>query len=88
MRVVENRRFTLANGVWSDAPLKPDTRTVKVRPYSPLYFELMHRVAALSPIFALGDRVVAHGRRRVIALDPAGLERADEGVIASVASGW
>ena len=87
-RLVENRRFTLANGVWSDAPLQSGERIVHVRAYSPFYFELMRRVAALSPIFALGDRVVAHGQRVVIVVDPSGLERADERAIVSVVKGW
>jgi len=87
-RVVENRRFALANGVWTDAALRGDSRVVKVRPYSPLYFELVRRVSALSLVFALGDRVVVQGRRLAIELDPDGLERVDESVVATVVRDW
>lgn len=88
VRTVGNRRFALANGVWSDAPLENGERVIKVRPYSPLYFELMRRVTSLAPVFALGDRVVAHGRRVVVELHPDGAERVDDAMVTTVVRDW
>ena len=87
-RTVENRRFRLANGVWSDGAFASGTRTVRVQPYSPLYFELMRRLAALHPVFALGDRVIVAGRRVALELHPEGLQQLDEALLAGVLRDW
>ncbi|MES2522308.1 MAG: VIT domain-containing protein [Gemmatimonadota bacterium] len=87
-RTVENRRFTLVNGVWRDANFADSLRTVRVKPFSPLYFELMKQISSLQPVFALGDRVIVAGRRVALELYPSGLERADDPALAGVVRDW
>jgi Ca-activated chloride channel family protein len=87
-RMVENRRFRLANGVWTDAAFATGTRIVRVQPFSPLYFELMRRLPALQPVFALGDRVIVAGRRVAVELHADGLQQADEALMTGVVRDW
>jgi hypothetical protein len=87
-RLVDGRRLLLANGVWRDAAFSDRLRTVRVRPYSPLYFELMRRIATLQPVFALGDRVLVAGRAVAVELHPDGLDRVDDALLAGVVRDW
>ncbi|HYW30270.1 MAG TPA: VIT domain-containing protein [Gemmatimonas sp.] len=88
VRMVENRRFTLANGVWRDANYTDSMRTVRVKSFSPLYFELMKQIPSLQSVFALGDRVIVAGRRVAVELHPDGLERGDDAALAGVVRDW
>lgn len=90
-RQVGNRRFTLANGVWTDAGYTPAMRTVSVKPFSPAYFALVQRFPELAGAFALGDRVVVAGKSVAVALAPDGtsvVERLDATAIAAIARDW
>lgn len=87
-RVVENRRFVLANGVWRDATFTDGLRTVRIRPFSPLYFELMRRLPELQAAFALGDRVIVAGRRVAVELHADGIDRADDLMVAGLVRDW
>ena len=72
-------------------PVAHDTseqRVVRVKPFSPLYFELMRRLTVLPPVFALGDRVLVAGRAVALELHPDGLERVDETLISGVVRDW
>lgn len=87
-RTVSNRRFSMASGVWSDARFTTALRTVRVRPYSALYFELLRRMPELQDVFALGDRVIVAGRAVAIELAPNGDERVDSAALASLQRDW
>ena len=73
-RRVGERLLRLANGVWTDARYTTALRTVRVKPYSPAYFQLMQRIDALPPLFATGDRLIVAGRVAAIELVADGAE--------------
>jgi len=73
-RRVGERLLALANGVWTDARYTTALRTVRVKPYSLAYFQLMQRIDALPPLFAVGDRLIVAGRAVAIALAADGAE--------------
>jgi len=59
-RRVQDKTFTLRNGVWTDQSLRADfagTRR-RVAAFSPEYFALLAERPALAPYFALGTRLV------------------------------
>ncbi len=87
-RVVGNRRFSLAAGVWTDARFQRSMRTFRVRPFSLLYFELLRRMPDLQDVFALGDQVIVAGRAIAIVLAPEGNERVDERELADLRRDW
>ena len=88
VREVDNRRFVRDNGVWVDVKHDSSNRVVRVKPFTPLYFELMRRVPAFQTIFALGDRIIASGKRVSIELTESGSERADEVLLAGIVRDW
>jgi hypothetical protein len=63
-------------------------RTVQVKPYSPLYFELVRQLPGLGPALALGERVIVAGRAVAIEFSPSGQERLDEREIRSIQAAW
>lgn len=87
-RLVGMHRMTLANGVWRDARFTSDHRTVRVRPFSPLYFRLMSELPELQDVFALGERVLVAGRRVAIELAENGVERADDETVRAIRRDW
>lgn len=88
MRQVEQRIFRLVNGVWIDARQTPTMRTVQVKPYSALYFELVQQLSGLGPALALGERVIVAGRAVAIELTPSGLERMSDSDVRGVVAAW
>jgi hypothetical protein len=42
--------------------------TIKIKPFSKVYFDLMAELPDLRAVFALGDRVIVVGRDRAIQL--------------------
>jgi Ca-activated chloride channel family protein len=88
VRIIGNRRFTLANSLWTDARFTASTRTLRVKPYSALYFELLKRLPELQDIFAIGDRLIVAGRTVAIELVPTGEERVDAGQLAAWQRAW
>ncbi len=87
-RQVEQRIFQLVNGVWTDVRQTPTMRTVQVKPFSPLYFELVQQIRDLGPALALGERVIVTGRGVAIEFTPAGQERMSESEVRSVVAAW
>lgn len=91
VRQVGGRRLALVNGVWTDARYTSALRTVTVTPFSPAYFDLLHRLPELGPLFALGDRVVVAGRRVAVAIAPDGtgsVERLDRAALDALVRDW
>lgn len=93
-RRLANRRFTLVNGVWTDARYTSSMRTVTVKPFSSAYFALVQRLAELAEPFALGDRVVVAGRNVAVRIAPDGhggmdaLERLDASALDALVRDW
>ena len=87
-RQVEQRTFKLVNGVWTDVRQTPTMRTVQVKPFSPLYFELVQQLKGLGPTLALGERVVVAGRAVAIEFASNGLERMSDSDLRAVVAAW
>ncbi|HJU72583.1 MAG TPA: hypothetical protein VJ717_02480, partial [Gemmatimonadaceae bacterium] len=88
MRQVEQRVFQLVNGVWTDVRQTPAMRTVQVKPYSPLYFELVQQLSGLGPTLALGERVIVAGRAIAIEFTPQGQERMTANELRDLVAAW
>lgn len=88
VRIIGNRRFTLANGVWTDARFTASLRTVHIKPYSALYFDLLRRIPDLQNVFAIGDRLIVAGRAVAIELAPTGDERVDVAQVSALLRDW
>lgn len=88
MRQVEQRTFRLVNGVWTDVRQTPSMRTVQVKPFSPLYFQLVQQLKDLGPALALGERVIVTGRAVAIEFAPTGQERMSDSDLRSVVAAW
>jgi hypothetical protein len=88
VRRVGERTFRQQSGVWTDVRYDSKLRTVRVKPYSEAYFDLVSRLDGLSAAFALGDRVVVAGRSIAIELAPDGMERVSARELATIGSAW
>lgn len=87
-RRVGDRLFTLANGVWTDTRFTPKHRTVKVKPFSQAYFDVLQRLNTLAPAFALGDQVIVAGRVVAIELSAQGAERLTAAELSGIERDW
>jgi hypothetical protein len=63
-------------------------RTVQVKPFSPLYFDLVQQLKGLGPTLALGERVVVAGRAVAIEFTTVGLERMSDSDLRAVVAAW
>ena len=88
MRQIGARQFVQQNGVWTDQRYTQSQRMVRVKPYSPLYFELIAKLAGLSEALVLGEQVIVAGKSIAIQIDAAGSERMSERELADVVRGW
>ncbi len=88
VRTIGTRRLTVVSGVWTDIRYTSGMRTVSVRPFSPLYFELLRRMPELQDLFALGDRVIVAGRAVAIALVADGSAQVNARVFADLTRDW
>ena len=87
-KCVGTRVFVLREKTWTDARYVPGMRAVRVKAYSPLYFELVSRLDGLSEALVLGDRVLVAGRAVAVEIAPDGGERVDGSVVADLVKNW
>jgi hypothetical protein len=81
--------FILKDGVWTDVrPANGSTKTIRIKPYSKAYFNLIDAVPELKSIFAIGDRVTAQGRVVTVVVSENGVEQLGAGDLRAVVSGW
>lgn len=89
VRHAAGRTFVLRAGVWTDvARAGADSRLVRVQPFSELYFALMQEISEMREVLALGERVLAHGRRVRIELHPEGAARLTESELSAIVRDW
>jgi len=89
-RHVAGRTFALRDSTWvqiTPAHVSGAT-TVRIKPYSSAYFQVMDAIPELRTVFALGERVIVRGRALTIELVDSGVEQLDERRIAELARGW
>jgi Ca-activated chloride channel family protein len=82
------RQFVQQGSVWTDQRYVPTQRTVQVRAFSPLYFELLGRMDGLRDALALGDEVIVAGRQVAIQVGATGLERMTATELADLVKAW
>lgn len=87
-RQIGPRQFAQQNGVWTDQRYTPTQKTVQVKAYSPLYFELLQKLNGLQDALVLGDQVVVSGRTLAVQVGPVGLERMSERELAELIKAW
>jgi hypothetical protein len=88
MRQVGARQFLQQGNVWTDQRYTPSQRTVQVKAFSPLYFELVQKLTGLSEALVLGEEVLVAGRTVAIQVGSAGLERMSERELAELVKAW
>ncbi|HSA54180.1 MAG TPA: VIT domain-containing protein [Gemmatimonadaceae bacterium] len=88
MRQVGPRQFLQQGNVWTDQRYTPTQRTVQVKAFSPLYFELVSKLTGLKDALALGEEVLVAGRSVAIQVGPAGLEKLTERELADLVRAW
>ena len=66
-RVVAGRLFTLRDSVWTDLSASSEARTLRIRPFSEAYFELIRMLPELEPILRELDTVTIGGGRITLA---------------------
>ena len=75
MRQVGVRQFVQQGKVWTDQRYVPTQKTVQVKAFSPLYFELIKQLPELREALALGDEVLVSGKDVAIQVGATGLEQ-------------
>jgi Ca-activated chloride channel family protein len=87
-RRIETRTFTLNTGVWTDGRYRAGMTTIKIKPFSTVYFDLMKELPELRAVFALGDRVIVVGRDRAIQLADDGVESMTAQALSALTKVW
>ena len=88
-RNAAGRTFVLRSGTWTDvARAGTGARAIRVQPFSELYFTLMREIPQLREIFAIGERVLVHGRRVSIELHTEGITRMTGPEIEAIVRDW
>ncbi len=87
-RQIGERRFALQDGVWIDQRYTPSQRIVRVKSYSPLYFDLVNRLPGLSEVLVLGDQMVVVGRNVALRFGPDGAESLSDREMADLVRAW
>jgi Ca-activated chloride channel homolog len=88
VRQIGARQFVQQKGVWTDQRYTQSQRMVRVKAYSPLYFELIAKLPGLSEALVLGEQVIVAGKSVAIQVDSAGAERMTERELADLVRGW
>lgn len=87
-RQVGDRTFMKKDGQWLDARFTEQTRSIKVKPFSPAYFSLVEKLPELKAMFALGERVTVAGRSVTLVLDAQGADQLTAAEVAAVVRDW
>lgn len=88
LRQAAGRQFAQQGKVWTDQRYVAGSRTVRVKAYSPLYFELLTRLPGLQEALALGEEVLVAGHAVAIQVGPEGMERMTPRELDELAKAW
>ncbi len=89
MRQIGARQFAQQGGAWVDQRYtQTQQRVVKVKAYSPLYFDLVAKLSGLSETLVLGDQIIVSGLTVSIQVGPDGAERMSERELADLVKAW
>ena len=87
-RQVGTRQFVQQGKVWTDQRYVPSQRTVQVKAFSPLYFELVNQLNGLKEALALGDEVLVAGKNVAIQVGTSGMERMTPQQVSELVKAW
>jgi hypothetical protein len=87
-RQVGTRQFVQQGNAWIDQRYVPTQRTVQVKAYSPLYFELVNQLNGFKDAMTLGDEVLVSGRNVAIQVGTAGLEKMSTQQVQQLVKDW
>jgi Ca-activated chloride channel family protein len=87
-RQVGTRQFAQVGKVWTDQRYVPTQRTVQVKAFSPLYFELVSQLSGLKDALSLGDEVLVSGRNVAIQVGTSGMERMNAQQVQELVKAW
>lgn len=90
-RALAGRIFELRDSGWvqiSPAAQVAREATMRIKPFSSAYFDIMDAIPELRAVFALGEKVTVFGRAAAIELDAGGIERLTESRLRQLASAW
>ena len=87
-RRVDGRRFTLRDGVWTDARHRAGVRVVRVRAYSEAWFRVAELLPDVRDALALGERVIVAGRAVAIEVAPDGAAKLGAAEEKALVDGW
>ena len=87
-RQIGARQFVQQGKVWTDQRYVPTQRTVQVKAFSPLYFELLDRLDGLKDALMLGDEVIVSGRTVAIQVGASGMERMKPQELSDLVKAW
>jgi Ca-activated chloride channel family protein len=88
MRQVGARQFVQQGKIWTDQRYVQTQRTVQVKAFSPLYFELLNQLNGLKEALTLGDEVVVSGKSVAIQVGASGLERMTPQQVSELVKAW
>ena len=88
MRQVGVRQFVQQGKVWTDQRYVPTQKTVQVKAFSPLYFELIKQLPELKEALALGDEVLVSGKDVAIQVGATGLEQMTPAQLSVLVGAW
>jgi Ca-activated chloride channel family protein len=88
IRQIGARQFSQQQGAWVDQRYTQSQRLLKVKAFSPLYFELVSKLSGLSEVLVLGEQVIVSGRAVAIQVGPDGAERMSEREMAELVKAW
>jgi Ca-activated chloride channel family protein len=84
IRHVGRRLFVFRDGAWTDLNFLASLKVIELAPFSDAYFELIRRLPAVKPYFALGDQVIIVGDGMALRLTPDGATTWKSGELKSV----
>ena len=83
-----NRIFAHRNDRWTDVSFKPNTKIVKIKPFSPAYFAVLDAIPDLRAAFAVGDKVLVSGKRIAVEVSPDGADTLGDAELRSLKEQW
>jgi Ca-activated chloride channel family protein len=89
-RALAGRVFELRDSAWVQVSPAPGSRqtTMRIKPFSSAYFDIMDAIPELRAVFALGEKVTVFGRSVAIELDAGGAERIAGSRLRELADAW
>jgi Ca-activated chloride channel family protein len=83
-----NRIFAHRNDRWTDISYKPETKIVKIKPYTAAYFAVLDAIPDLRVAFAVGDKVLVSGKRIAVEVSPDGADTLGAAELRSLKEQW